>query len=115
MVEGLSRFADHFESFSDCYVLIGGTACELAMQLVGQSFRATKDLDIVLFLEKRSDEFVSHFWRFVRAGGYQTRQHADGRPQYYRFTDPVTADYPFMLELFSGASSKCEGKAVGCR
>ena len=62
MLEGLDKFADHFESYTDNYVLIGGTACDLAMQLVGQSFRATKDLDIVLFLEQRRDEFVSHFW-----------------------------------------------------
>ncbi|MFM8574180.1 MAG: hypothetical protein ACKOAU_21470 [Pirellula sp.] len=105
MVEGLDKFADHFESYTDSYVLIGGTACDLAMQLVGQSFRATKDLDIVLFLEQRRDEFVSHFWEFVRAGGYQTRQQADGRPQYYRFTDPTSDDYPFMLELFSALPS----------
>lgn len=79
MVEGLDKFADHFESYTDNYVLIGGTACDLAMQLVGQRFRATKDLDIVLFLEPRRDEFDSRFWDFVRAGGYQTRQQADGR------------------------------------
>ena len=75
------------------------------MQLVGQSFRASKDLDIVLFLKQRRDEFVSHFWEFVRAGGYQTRQQADGRPQYYRFTDLTSDDYPFMLKLFSALPS----------
>ena len=81
MVDGLDKFANHFEAFTENYVLIGGTACDLAMQLVGQSFRATKDLDIVLFLDQRRDEFVSRFWEFVRDGGYQTRQQADGRPQ----------------------------------
>lgn len=105
MVEGLDKFADHFEPFTENYVLIGGTACDLAMQLVGQNFRATKDLDVVLFLEERRDEFVSHFWDFIRAGGYQTRQQASGRPQYYRFTDPATEDYPYMLELFSAMPS----------
>ena len=45
MVDGLDKFANHFEAFTENYVLIGGTACDLAMQLVGQSFRATKDLD----------------------------------------------------------------------
>ena len=82
MVDGLDKFANHFEAFTDNYVLIGGTACDLAMQLVGQSFRATKDFDIVLFLDQRRDEFVSRFWEFVRDGDYKTRQQADGRPQY---------------------------------
>ena len=77
MVRGLGNFADRFESYTDNYMLLGGTACYIAMKLVGQSFRATKDLDILLFLEQRRDEFVSHFWGVVRAGGYQTRQQAD--------------------------------------
>jgi hypothetical protein len=55
MVDGLDKFANHFEAFTENYVLIGGTACDLAMQLVGQSFRATKDLDIVLFLDQRRE------------------------------------------------------------
>ena len=79
MVRGLGNFADRFESYTDNYMLLGGTACYIAMKLVGQSFRATKDLDIVLFLEPRRDEFDSRFWDFVRAGGYQTRQQANGR------------------------------------
>lgn len=77
MVRGHDNFADHFESYTDNYVLLGGTAYDLAMQLVGQSFRATKDLDIVLSLGQRRDEFVSHIWEFVGAGSYQTRQQAD--------------------------------------
>jgi hypothetical protein len=105
MVDGLDKFANHFEAFTDNYVLIGGTACDLAMQLVGQSFRATKDFDIVLFLDQRRDEFVSRFWEFVRDGDYKTRQQADGRPQYYRFTDPASDEYPVMLELFSAIPS----------
>lgn len=44
MVRGLNRFKAHFESFSDRYVLIGGTACSLAMEEVGLEFRATRDL-----------------------------------------------------------------------
>lgn len=35
MVDGLDKFANHFEAFTENYVLIGGTACDLAMQLVG--------------------------------------------------------------------------------
>lgn len=30
MVKGLHRFREHFKAFTDRYVLIGGTACDLA-------------------------------------------------------------------------------------
>lgn len=59
----------------------------------------------MLFLDQRRDEFVSKFLKFVRYGGYHTRQQADGRPQYYRFTAPANNEYPFMLELFSALPS----------
>jgi len=31
MVKGLDLFRDHFRDFTDRYVLIGGTACDLVM------------------------------------------------------------------------------------
>jgi hypothetical protein len=37
--------------YGDQYVLIGGTAATLAMEEAGLEFRATKDLDIVLYIE----------------------------------------------------------------
>lgn len=56
MVEGLDRFAAHFSGFTDQYALIGGAACDLAMQAAAQPFRVTKDLDIVLCLESLSGD-----------------------------------------------------------
>lgn len=38
MVEGLDRFADHFASYTDRYALIGGAACDLAMQRAAPGF-----------------------------------------------------------------------------
>jgi glutathionyl-hydroquinone reductase len=72
MVEGLQLFGQHFKAFSDQYVLIGGTACDLAFDRVGLDFRATKDLDIVLCVEALSRPFAQEFWSFVRAGGRRT-------------------------------------------
>ena len=43
MVKGLSIFVDHFRQFNDQFVLIGGTACDLAMTEAGLEFRATKE------------------------------------------------------------------------
>ena len=89
MVEGLDRFAEHFAAYADQYVLIGGAACTLAMEDVGQSFRATKDLDIVLCMEALKPDFVAAFWEFVRDGAYRIQEKATGQRQYYRFLKPA--------------------------
>ena len=101
MVKGLDIFRMHFRDYADRYVLIGGTACDIAMTGSGLLFRSTKDLDIVLCVEALDAAFVQAFWAFVRAGGYQVQERSSGQKQFYRFQKPMTEDYPFMLELFS--------------
>ncbi len=51
MVKGLELFKNHFQNYSDQYVLIGGTACTILMDRAGLEFRATRDLDMVLYVE----------------------------------------------------------------
>jgi glutathionyl-hydroquinone reductase len=97
----LEVFREHFRNYSDRYVLIGGAACDIAMTGAGLAFRATKDLDIVLFVEALDTAFVQAFWGFVRAGGYEVQEKSTGEKQFYRFQKPTNADFPFMLELFS--------------
>jgi hypothetical protein len=101
VVEGLARFQSHFADYTDHYILIGGAACTVAMESVGESFRATKDLDIVLCVEVLNAAFVRSFWEFIRDGQYEFQQKATGEKQFYRFQKPSTESYPFMLELFS--------------
>ncbi len=101
MVKGLEAFREHFRDYADRYVLIGGAACDIAMTGAGLAFRATKDLDIVLFVEALDAAFVRAFWEFVRIGGYEIQEKSTGEKQFYRFQKPTNANYPFMLELFS--------------
>ncbi len=101
MVKGLDMFLAHFRPFNDRFVLIGGTACDMAMTEVGLEFRATKDLDIVLWVEVLDKLFVEAFWEFIRAGKYQVQEKSTGERQFYRFQKPEDGEYPFMLELFS--------------
>lgn len=103
MVKGLDRFCEHFEEYSERYILIGGTACELIMREAGLEFRATKDLDLVLCVESIDPEFVSAFWAFIKAGQYRIQESAEGKPRFYRFQKPAIDDFPSMLELFSPA------------
>lgn len=101
MVRGLELFGEHFKEFTDQYVLIGGSACDLAMEEAGLDFRATRDLDIVLCAEALSRPFVEAFWAFIDAGGYEIQEKATGEKQFYRFTKPQDDRFPVMLELFS--------------
>lgn len=100
MVKGLDKFRAHFEVYVDHYILIGGTACDLRFAEKGLDFRVTKDLDIVLVVEALTDQFVQHFWDFIRAGGYEVAQ-IDEKKRFYRFHSPKNVDHPVMLELFS--------------
>ena len=101
MVRGLSKFSQHFVGLEDCFILIGGTACDLWMGSQGLDFRATKDLDIVLVVEALKPEFFERFWTFIRAGAYQSHEQCETRPNFYRFTSPQDQAYPVMIELLT--------------
>jgi hypothetical protein len=108
VVTGLATFAAAFAEHQDQYVLIGGTACELVMDEAGLSFRATKDLDIVLCARELDPAFAHKFWDFVTAGRYQSHEKSVEPSQFYRFTKPATSEYPYMLELFSRKPAEFE-------
>ncbi len=101
MVGGLEIFRDHFKEHTHQFALIGGTACDLAMEDAGLEFRGTKDLDIVLCLEAMDKEFAVAFWKFISAGKYKLQQKSTGMKNFYRFSKPENKEYPYMLELFS--------------
>lgn len=99
MVNGLLRFKEFFEEYSDNYVLIGGTACSIIFDEIGIDFRATKDLDIVLIIENLDGGFAARLWEFIKAADYtiEEGQHKN----FYRFRNPSDRSYPKMIELFS--------------
>lgn len=103
MVKGLDTFRAAFAGYVDRYVLIGGVAASLTLEEAGITFRATRDLDIVLIIEALDDVFGAEFWEFVRLGGYTERQALDGPTRRYRFGNPTDESYPVLLELFSRA------------
>jgi len=105
MVKGLDVFTQHFKDYHEQFILIGGVACDLAFDLTGTDFRATKDLDIVLCAEALSRPFVKALWDFIRLGDYEIRQKSSGARQLYRFAKPTRNDYPYMLEFFSRSTS----------
>ena len=101
MVRGIESFREWFRGHEEQYAIIGGTACDLLMTDGGLDFRATKDIDLVLIVEAVDAKFASRFWEYVVAAGYEHRNKSIGTPQFYRFTNPQSRDYPTMIELFT--------------
>ncbi len=56
MVNGIEIFRDFFKDYTDHYILIGGAACDELLTDAGLTFRATKDLDIILIMEALHSE-----------------------------------------------------------
>jgi hypothetical protein len=44
----LEKFREHFAGFEDNYVIIGGTACDIALRDTDMRPRATDDIDMIL-------------------------------------------------------------------
>ena len=104
-MEGLEKFREAFEGYCDNYVIIGGTACDIAMTGTIVRPRATHDIDMIVIVEKMTADFAGHFWQFIREGGYrpERRRQTEGEaPKYelYRFVDGKPG-YPAMIELLS--------------
>ena len=71
MVKGLNTFREFFSGYEEQYVLIGGAACDIIFESNEVSFRATKDLDVVLIVEALTPEFGEKLWEFIEKGGYR--------------------------------------------
>ena len=67
----------------------------------GLDFRATKDIDLVLIIEALDVNFGKKFWEYVKQAGYEHCNKSSGVPQFYRFSHPITNQYPAMIELFT--------------
>lgn len=101
MVTGIDSFREWFRGFEDQYVIIGGTACDILMTEEGIDFRSTRDIDLVLLIEAITADFGRKFWEFVKAAGYRQCNSSSGVPQFYRFSHPLSEQYPAMIELFT--------------
>lgn len=101
MVRGVDKFKGYFKNYTGQYTFIGGTACDVILGNLGEDFRATKDLDMVLILEELSEEFANTFIQFVEDGGYEHIDKGTGENQFFRFSKPRDTSFPHMIELFS--------------
>ena len=100
MVVGIDSFRDKFRGFEDCYTVIGGAACDILMSEADIDFRLTKDIDMILILEDKKEEFAKTFWEYIKEGKYKCGWKNSDKMHFYRFTEPIDG-YPVMIELFS--------------
>lgn len=82
MVKGLGLFKEHFKDFTGSFVIIGGTACSLLLEGAGLPYRATKDIDIILYVETLNPRFGKTFWDFVKKAGYKHLKKAPVRKSF---------------------------------
>ncbi len=102
MVIGIGLFKQYFRDFHDDYILIGGVACDLVLNIVGREFRPTKDFDIVIVSENLKAGFGKRLKEFIRDGGYVVQcRKSTGKPTFFRFISPRNGDFPSQLELAS--------------
>ena len=104
-MEGLDKFRDAFKEFSDNYVIIGGTACDITMAGTEVRPRATHDIDMIIVVEQMTSQYGERFWQFIREGGYRPEKSnaKEGEPpkyEMYRFVCGKPG-YPEMIELLS--------------
>ena len=104
-MEGLDKFRDAFANFSDNYIIIGGTACNIAMTGTTMRPRTTHDIDIIVIVENMTPEFAKCFWNFVKEAGYRPEKckHTDNeKPKYELYRSLYgKKGYPEMIELLA--------------
>ena len=105
MLVGFDKFSEVMRNHNEQFVVIGGTACEAALEDTGIARRATRDIDMVVIIEQLSAEFIAQLWHFFQDGGYKAsrRTNRSGRSVYafYRFEHPTKDDYPAKIEILA--------------
>lgn len=98
MIE-LDKFSATFRDFSDDYCVIGGGAMlEIAKNYSLQP-RATKDIDIIVFVKASTPSFIRKLALFAQEAAYRECSHSENFCS-YRFSHPKDKTYPDQIELF---------------
>lgn len=106
---GLKHFSDFFKDFESEYVIIGGSAAAAYLEDEGLAFRATRDIDIVLFTNN-SKTLNAKISDYLALGEYRSHEKTDEKPVYYRFSKPEDEAYPEIIEIFARNDNMIELK-----
>ncbi|MBQ9311061.1 MAG: hypothetical protein IJ222_09430 [Bacteroidales bacterium] len=104
IVSGIQQFERAFAPYSDSFIVIGGSACRAVLSEGPILPRRTRDIDMVLVLEKVGRGFIGAFWNFIKEGGYKfaRRKNVDDEEKYvfYSFVGGRQG-YPSQIEILS--------------
>ena len=98
---GIEGFTQFFRDYGNHFAVLGGAACSQWLGEANLEFRQTKDIDMVLIVEAKNREFYERLWEYLHLGGYAKWQRADGKKVAFRFVEPTSPSFPFMIELLS--------------
>ena len=106
MVKGLETFRKAMAPYKEHFVIIGGTACDIRLTGTTMTPRATDDIDIIVVIDRLTEDFVRAIWQFVKDGNYKAgkRVNLQGANVYalYRFTlQDNSLNYPKKIEILS--------------
>ena len=76
IVDGIGIFEKTFSEFKDSFVIIGGAACRATLSDGRYTPRKTKDIDMVLVLDRLDKNFIDTFWTFIKSGLLQLSRKA---------------------------------------
>ncbi len=100
-MKGIQVIRKYLGDFPQCYTIIGGTACDILLDNAGLSFRATKDVDMIVIGKVTSPAFTEKLGEMIRHGGYRRGWAKGDQVFYFRFDQPTDSSFPHMIEIFS--------------
>lgn len=106
MLTGFDKFSEVMRNHCEHFVVIGGTACEAALENTGITRQhVTKDIDMVIVIERLAPDFISQLWHFFVEGEYKAsrKTNVSGQSVYalYRFVQSARTDYPAQIEILA--------------
>lgn len=109
MLTGFDKFSEVMRNHREHFVVIGGTACEAALENSGITRQhVTKDIDMVIVMERLAPDFITQLWHFLVEGEYKAsrKTNVSGKSVYalYRFEQSTKADYPAQIEILARQS-----------
>lgn len=106
-IRGVKHFSDFFKDFENDYVIIGGVAASIIFEDNDLSFRATKDVDMVI-LTNNSIALNKKIAEYIRIGCFEIKEASENEPRYYRFSKPENKEFPEIIEIFARNENKLE-------
>ncbi len=106
----------YFQHCQEPYVFIGGTACSILFDCLGDTFRSTRDLDIVLIIELLDLTFSESLQRLLKDGAYERREKIEDKRNFIGSANQLNISlFWHHLSGESGHSSGARGHTFGQR